>query len=109
MHGLRLNLQDFGIGKKLAFQKLVKPDPVMKLCARAFIHPNKSLEEISEQGQDLMINLFGRKSNDTLSLLRNIMFTKKVATAKAFVTPEKLPQTPATRYHSLSAYYQVMV
>ena len=37
MHGLRLNLQDFGIGKKLAFQKLVKPDPVMKLCARVFM------------------------------------------------------------------------
>ena len=40
----------FDIGKKSAFQKLVKPDPAMKSCASAFIRPHKSPEEISEQG-----------------------------------------------------------
>jgi len=33
-----------------------------------------------------MVDVFGGKSNDTLSSLCHIIFTKKVATAKAFVT-----------------------
>lgn len=39
-----------------------------------------------------MVDLFGGKSKDTLSSLRHIIFTKKVEYAKAFVTPERLPQ-----------------
>jgi len=46
-----------------------------------------SQEDISDLGKDLMVDLFGGKSNDTLSSLRHIIFTKKVATAEAFVTP----------------------
>ena len=53
----------FGIGKKSAFLKLVKSDPVMKSCASAFILQNKSQEEISELGKDLMVDLFGGMSN----------------------------------------------
>jgi len=57
-----------------------------------------------------MVDLFGGKSNDTLSSLRHIIFTKKVATAEAFVTPERLPPTsPATRFHSQRVYFQIMV
>ena len=97
----------FGIGKKSAFQKLVKSDPVVKSCAGAFILQNKSQEDISDLGKDLMV---GGKSNDTLLSLCHIIFTKKVATAKAFVTPEQLPPTsPATRFHSLRVYFQIML
>ena len=52
----------FGIGKKSAFQKLVKSDPVMKSCASAFILQNKSPEDISYLGESLMVDLFGGKS-----------------------------------------------
>ena len=100
----------FGIGKKSAFRKLVKSDTVMKSCASAFILQNKSQESISDLGKDLMVDLFGGKSNDTLSSLRHIIFTKKIAPAKAFVTLERLPPTsPATRFHSQRVYFQVMV
>ena len=81
----------FGIGKKSAFQKLVKSDPVMKSCASAFILQNKSPEDISYLGESLMVDLFGGKSNDTLSSLRHVIFTKKVANTQAFVTSERLP------------------
>jgi len=64
----------------------------MKSHASAFILQNKSQEDISDLGKDLMVDLFGGKSNDVLSSLCHIIFTKKVATAKAFVTPERLPQ-----------------
>ena len=71
----------------------MKSDPLMKFCASAFILQNISQDNISDLGKDLMVDLFGGKSNDTLSSLRHIMFIKKVATAQAFVTPERLPPT----------------
>ena len=86
-------------------------DPVMKSCASAFIVQNKSQEDISELGKELMVDLFGVKPyKDTLSSLRHINFTKRVASAKAFVTPKRLPPTSsATTFHSLHVYYQIMV
>ena len=82
----------------------------MKSCANAFIVQNKSQEDIPELGKELMVDLFGGKSKDTLSPLCHINFTKKVASAKAFVTPERLPPiSPATTFHSLRVYYQIMV
>ena len=55
----------------------MKFDPVMKSCASAFTVQNKSQEDISEQGKELMVDLFGGKSKDTLSSLCHINFTKK--------------------------------
>ena len=82
----------------------------MKSCASAFIVQNKSQEDISDLGKELMVDLFGGKPKAVLSSLRHINFTKKVASAKAFVTPERLPPTsPATTFHSLCVYYQIMV
>ena len=86
-----IQLQGFTASEKSAFRKLVKSHPVMKSCASAFILQNKSQEDISDLGKDLMVDLFGGKSNDTLSSLRHNIFIKKVATAQAFVTPERLP------------------
>ena len=82
----------------------------MKSCASAFIVRNKSQEDISELGKEMMVDLFGGKPKDTLSSLRHINFTKKVASAKAFVTPKRLPSTSsATTFHSLCVYYKIMV
>jgi len=63
----------------------------MMACASTFILGNNFSEDISDLGEDLTVNLFGGKSDTTLSSLRHVTFTKKVATAKAFVTPERLP------------------
>jgi len=57
----------FGIGKQLAFRKLVKSDPVIKSGASAFILQNKSQEDISALGENLMADLFGGKSSNTPS------------------------------------------
>jgi hypothetical protein len=95
--GCDLTSRIFGIRKKSAFRKRVKSDPVMKFCASAFILQHKSQEDISDLGKDLMVDLFGGKSNDTLSSLRHIIFTKKVATAQVFVTPESWTASPQHR------------
>jgi len=82
----------------------------MMACACTFILENNSLEDISDLGKNLMVNLFGGNSDTTLSLLRHITFTKNVAIAQAFVTPERLPLTsPATSFHSQRVYFQIMV
>ena len=100
----------FGIGKKLAFQKLIKSEPVIKSCAREFTLQNKSQHEISELGNKMMVDLFGGAPNENLSSLRDVMFSRKVATAKSFVSPERLPPTAAaTNFHSLRTYFQIML
>ena len=100
----------FGIGKKAVFHKLLKSDPVMNSCASTFILGNNSSDDISDLGEGLMISLFGGKPDDTLLSLRLVAFSKKVASAKAFVTPERLPPTsPATSFHSQRVYFQTMV
>ena len=64
------------------------------LLAWKLIVQSQSQEDIPELGKELMVDLFGSKSKDTLSSMRHSNFTKKVASAKAFVTPERLPQLP---------------
>jgi hypothetical protein len=51
-----------------------------------------TLQKTSDLGEDLMVNFLGGKSDATLSSLHRVTFTNKVATAKAFVTPKRLPQ-----------------
>ncbi len=57
-----------------------------------------------------MIALFNGKQTDTLESIRYSFLSRKVATAKSFVTPERLPPTvSATNLHSQRTYLQVMV
>jgi len=69
----------FGIGKKVSVPEISE---IMKSCANAFILQNKSQDDISDFGKDLMVDVFGGKSNDTLSSLSHIIITKKVAMLK---------------------------
>lgn len=100
----------FGIGKRTAFQKLAKGESTIKTCAKTFIVPNQPRDTVVENGTNAMVELFGGNSCDSLAKLRYNLFVKKLASAKSFVTPERLPPTASsTRYHSLRVYYQVMV
>ena len=105
-----IQLQGFSaLERKPAFRK-EKSDPVMKSCARAFTLQSKSQDEVSDLVKDLRVNLFGGQSTDTLSSLRQSIFTKRVATAEAFITPENhSPTSPATSFHSQRVYFQIMV
>jgi len=85
-------------------RNIVKSDSVMKFAASAFILQNKSQDDISDLGKgakDLMVDVFGGKSNDMLSLLCHIIFTKKVNCI--------LSTSLATRFHSQCVYFQIMV
>ena len=100
----------FGIGKKTAFQKLAKGDPLIRSCAIAFTIPNQTTEVIDNLGCQVMAVLFGGKGTDSLATMRYNTFSKKVVSASSFVTPERLPPTEsAIKLRCRGAYYQVMV
>ena len=98
------------LGKKSVFQKLVEDDQGLQLCADTFTSRGVSHAEIKKLGSQAMAVIFGGESTSSLAAMRYKIFTKKVAAAKSFVTPERLPPTEsATKFHCLRVYYQVMV
>lgn len=100
----------FGVGKKLAFQKLVKGEHLMQSCANAFTSPSQTSDVIENLGIKMMAIMYGGKYTDSLESLRCNIFSKKVVSAKSFVTPERLPPTASsTKFHCLRVYYQIMV
>jgi len=100
----------FGIGKKSAFQKLVKGDPVIASSAKAFIDQNQSQQVIEDLGSKAMAVMFGGNGMDLLASMRYNIFVKKITSASSFVTPERLPPTASsTKFHCLRTYYQIMV
>ena len=55
------------------------------------------------------MNLLG-KSTDSLASLRYNIFSKKIASSKSFVRPERFPPTESsTSFHSQRVYYQLMI
>ncbi|KAK4298605.1 hypothetical protein Pmani_008001 [Petrolisthes manimaculis] len=106
MTGCDTTSRIFSVGKKAAFQKLVKGDSVLQLCAGAFTIPNQTADVIDDLGCQAMVILFGSKSTDSLATTRFNTFSKKVVSASSFVTPERLPPTEsATRLHCRRVYY----
>lgn len=92
------------------FQKLIKGDSVLHSCSKIFCAPNTDQDAVESAGCKAMVSLFNGKTSDSLASLRYSYLCKKVATAKTFVTPERLPPTTsATKQHSRRTYLQVMV
>ena len=81
----------------------------MRNCSESFSIPNQSQDVVESNGCKAMIALFNADQKDTLASIRYSMLCKKVARAKMFVTPERLPPTAsACKFHSLRTYYQIM-
>ena len=100
----------YSIGKKSALGKLLKCETTLQASSTGFILKNQTRTMIAQLGSQAMVCLFGGSAGASLAEFRLEMFTKKVVTAKSFVTPERLPPTSsATRFHSLRVYYQLMV
>ena len=74
-----------------------------------FCAPNTAQSIVESAGCKGMVSLFNGTKSESLASLRYSYLCKKVATAKTFVTPERLPPTTsATKYHALRSYLQVM-
>ena len=98
--------QIFAVGKKSVFRKVAKGDSVLCACANMFCATK--IDKIAN-GCRAMVSLFNGTKSDYLHSLRYSFLCKKVATAKTFVTPERLPPTTsATNHHSRRTYLQVM-
>ncbi len=100
----------FSVGKQTAFQKLANGESTIQSCANVFLLPHQARNVIEDHGTKAMAVLFGGKSTDSLASLRYNLFSKKIITAKSFVTPERLPPTESsTKYHCQRVYFQIMV
>ena len=84
----------YGVGNKLAFQKLMKGDPILQSCANAFTLPGKNRTDIENFSSQVMAVMCGGKSTRSLAALRYDILTKTVISAKSFVMPERLPPNP---------------
>ena len=92
----------FGIGKKSRFQRIIKREKAMKDCSKAFSWPKQMQDVVETNGSKAMIALFNGDQKDSLASIRYNMLCKKVARAKMFVTPERLPPTASDcRFYSL--------
>ena len=99
----------FGIGKKSWFQRIIKREKITKDCSKAFSRPKQTHDVVETSSSKAMIALFNGDQKDSLASIRYNMLCKKVARAKMFVMPERLPPTAsACSFHSLRTNYQVM-
>ncbi len=110
IYRMRYNIENIWHWKKIRFPKLIKGQSAFCSSAQIFCSPRNNSAVIEEGGRKAMIELFNGKQTDTLESIRYSFLSRKVATAKSFVTPERLPPTvSATNLHSQSTYLQVMV
>ena len=86
MTGCDTTSRIFGVGKKSAFQKLVKGDPVLQSCANAFTIPNQTTQIIEDLGCQVTSFLFGGNHAHSLDTMRYNIFSKKVVSSSSFVT-----------------------
>ena len=99
----------FGVGKKSVVQKVIAGDYVLHECSKVFRTPTADPDTVETTGCEVMVSLFNGGKSDSFASLRYSFLAKKVATAKTFVTPERLPPTTsATHLHSRRTYLQVM-
>ena len=96
--------QLFGVGKKTIFHRVIKGNPLLRECSEIFCTAVKDLHSMEDHGYRLMVSLFNGTQSDSLESLRQCTVTK-VATAKRYVKPERLPpSTSAAKFHCRRTY-----
>ena len=99
----------FNVGKKSVFQQIISSGSVLRSCSQMFCTQGNDQVDVESAGCKAMVSLFRGSVSDSLSSLRYRYLCKKVAAARTFVTPERLPPTDAaTKYHSRRTYLQIM-
>ena len=83
-----------GIGKKLGFQRIIKREKAIKDYSKAFSLPKQSQGVVESNGCKAMVTMFNADQKDSLASIRYNMLCKKVARAKMYIWPERLPSPP---------------
>ena len=100
--------QFFGIGKGATYTKLRKSTELFSL-SKTFSSQYATYDEVKKAGERAASILYGGNKDEKINVLRKKLLGKKVAKAKTFVKPEKLPPTEDSLfYHSQRVHYQIM-
>ena len=98
----------FGIGKKSAFQRIIKREKTMKDYSKASFRPKKTQDVEKTNGSKAMIVLFNGDQKDSLASIRYNMLRKKVVGQRCTSGQNDSSQTPLLVDFILRTYYQVM-
>jgi len=88
--GCDLTAQIISVGKKTAFQKLLKGDSVLRSCANTSSLLNQTMAVIDDLKCHAMAVLFGGNGTDSLATMRYNTLSRTVVTSSLFVTPQCL-------------------
>ena len=97
----------FGMETKYVFQKVIAGDSVLHECPKVFCTPTAYPATVESTCCETMVSLFNGGKSDSLASLRYSFLAKKVATAKTFVTPGRLPTTTSARHTWKTTYNNI--
>ena len=81
----------------------------MLSLSERFISKEATHDQITDAGKDAARILYNGNKDESINALRKRLLTRKVAKAKTFVKPERLPPAEASlAYHSHRVYHQIM-
>jgi hypothetical protein len=96
----------FGVGKGTVYNQF-KNDERNRVNFDVMQCPSATAEEVSHAGIQLMIDVYGGKSVDTLQDLRYSNYCRQVSSSLRGLQPERLPPSHnAAYYHVLRVHYQ---
>ncbi|KAG1678234.1 hypothetical protein GQR58_013491 [Nymphon striatum] len=88
--------------------KLVEKSKKARNFCDILMSSDSTVKEVGGPGIGLLVLMYSRRENDTLSHLRFVNYMKMTATSKKQLQPEKLPPTKrASWFHSLRVYHQI--
>ena len=100
--------QFHNIGKGTTLDMFAKSSK-LPLFAQTFMSPTSTHQDIEKNGEDAVLLLYKANQGESIIGLRKRLFLEKLAKAKSFVKPERLPPTCSSlRYHSFRMYYQIL-
>ena len=81
----------------------------LSFFVQTFISPTGTRQDIEKNGEDAVLLLYKANQGESIIGLRKRLFFEKLAKAKSFVKPERLPPTCSSlRYHSFRTYDQIL-
>ena len=93
------------IGKGTAFDIFAK-NSKLALFVQTFMSLTSTHQDIEKNGENAVLLLYKANQGEPIIGLRKRLFLGKLAKAKCFVKPERLPPTCSSlRYHSFRTYY----
>ena len=104
LSGCDTTSRSYSIGKVTVLTKYT----ALNKSATVFMSPSSSQQDIQQEGEDVMLMIYGCTTSPSLNAARTSKFPMKVTTSTQYASPEKLsPMSDSASFHSHRTYHQV--